>query len=106
MIANFEGTLNASTLICNITTTEGMRIGTMWSVQDLIFPGAVQSIFDDFAPELFLVSGDQRPNHDLGITHRNKLTMTSQLDGVTIYCGLGQSTLSEQANFQALESVP
>ena len=100
VIANFEGTLNASTLTCNVINS-GMRIGTSWFVQDLT-PDVVQAISDDFHPELFLISGDQRPNLDPGRTYRNRLTivnMTAQLDGVTIYCGLGQSALSELANF-------
>ena len=31
-IANFEGTVNASTLICNVTNEQGLQISTQWTL--------------------------------------------------------------------------
>ena len=49
----------------------------------------LQTITDNFDTELFLVNGDP----DLrGGTFRNQLTILrlgSELDGVTVYCGIG-----------------
>ena len=101
VIANFEGTLNATTLTCDVTNS-GIRISTTWFVQGLVGDGFVQTISDEFDPQLFLVSGDPRPNLGPDRTFRNRLTivnLTAELDGVIIYCGIGQSSESEQANF-------
>ena len=53
---------------------------------------------NNVAPELFSFSGDPIPGFNL--TYQNSLTitnMTSDLDGVIIYCGTGKQ--SQQANF-------
>ena len=99
VIANFEGTANATTLTCNVTNSQGSQTSTSWFVQN--FRGSqsnLQSITNSFVPELFSVDGDPRPGFN--ITLRNRLTivnLTSELDDVTVYCGTGQNP--EQANF-------
>ena len=98
MIANFEGTVNATTLTCNVTNSQGSQTSTSWFVQNFRGSSSLQSITDNFVPELFSVDGDPRPGFN--ITLRNRLTivnLTSELDDVTVYCGTGQNP--EQANF-------
>ena len=98
MIADFEGTVNATTLTCNVTNSEGSQTTTSWFVRNFRGFSNLQGITDSFVPELFSVDGD--PRTGLSITFRNRLTitnLTSELDEVTVYCGTGQNR--EQANF-------
>ena len=90
-IANFEGTLNAATLTCNITSPQGNQISTTWSVGNFREVVGPQIIVQNFATELFSVDGDPDPNNP-GLTYLNQLTilnLTSELDGVTVFCGTG-----------------
>ena len=89
VIGNFEGTINATTLNCNITNEVGNRAATTWSLGN--FRGAPEQGFTvDLAPELFLLGGDPIPNLG-GLTYGNQMTilnLTSELDGVVLYCAL------------------
>ena len=97
VIANFEGTVNASTLTCNITDEQGLQISTQWTLRNFRGQGfQLQSVTS--APELFLVCGD--PASDPRITYRNRLivsSLSSELDAVMVYCGA--SDRLQQANF-------
>lgn len=91
-IANFEGTLNAATLTCNITY-QGIQISTTWSVGSFRGVAGPQVILQNFATELFSIDGDPDPNNP-GLTFLNQLTilnLTSELDGVTVFCGIGNN---------------
>ena len=97
-VANFEGTVYAATLICNVSNEQGLQVSTEWTLGN--FRGQstqLQSI--TVAPELFSASGDPIPS-DPRITYRNELVvlrMTAELDRVMVYCG--GNGLLQQANF-------
>ena len=94
MIADFEGTVNASTLTCNVTN-DGIQLTTFWSVGN--FRGVAGTRPIDVTGDLFILSGDSIPN--FSVTYQNKVTvsnLTSELDGVQLFCGTG--TIPEQAN--------
>ena len=97
VIADFEGTQNASTLSCNITNEQGLQIITQWTIRNFEGQGSrLQSIA--IAPEFFSVSGD--PTSFPSLTYRNHLVvlnLTTKLDTVMVYCG-GSDRL-QQANF-------
>ena len=100
VIVNFEGTPNATTIVCNITLSGGPQITTQWNVAN--FRGgdqnSLQSVHVHVAPELFSVGGDPIPNTDF--LFDNKLTIldwAAELDGVIVYCGTGPDP--QQANF-------
>ena len=97
MIANFEGTLNAATINCSVTNSQGVRITTQWTLGNFRGSDALITI-NNAAPELFSFSGDPIPGFDY--TYENSLTvtnLTSVLDGVVVYCGTGIQ--AQQANF-------
>ena len=82
VVANFEGTINATTLICNVTRGED-QIDTFWSFanfrgvdgrQSLLTLGSSQNLF--LAGGLFL--------NELTITN-----WTSEVDQVIAFCGTG-----------------
>ena len=99
VIANFEGTLNATTLSCNISTdSEGTQIGTQWVTENFRGNPALQRV-SDAAPDLFEFGGDLRPGSTTD-TFLNRLTIvnvTSDLDNVILYCGT--DIQRRQANF-------
>ena len=91
-MANFEGVINAATLMCNVTNAQQTQIGTIWSVANF---GGVPDIrpvnLADPDSNIFLISGDLRPGLD--ITFGNRITIlnwTSAVDAVTLYCGTGE----------------
>ena len=97
-IADFEGTLNATTLTCNVTFQEN-QISTTWSVGNFRGIQGPRIIAQNFATELFAIGGDPDPNNP-GLTYLNQLTilnLTSELDGVTVFCGTGGNL--QQAQF-------
>ena len=102
-ISDFEGTVNATTLTCNITNDQtGAQEITQWSIGNFRGVPAVRTILADLAPELFLLSGDLIINNDPRFTFLNRLTilnLTSELDEVIVYCGTGAGAAAEQANF-------
>lgn len=96
-IANFEGTVNFTTITCNISNSQGTQISTQWTIAN--FRGvSSQVIGDNLAPKLFIFSGDQIPTAP-SFTYRNRLTLStldSDLDQVIIFCGSGINP--QQAN--------
>lgn len=99
MIADFEGTPTVATLTCNVTSPGGTPLPTSWSVEDFRGVSGRQSVLENFASELFLLSGDPLPNKP-NVNSTNQLTivnLTSELDGVTVFCGSG--AMPEQATF-------
>ena len=101
-IARFEGAVNAATLTCNITLSDGLtQTFTEWFVRNLRGNDGLQVINDNFFPEIFSVGGDLLPT-DPTRTFRNQLTLlsfTAELDRITIFCGTGGLGNHEQANF-------
>ena len=98
LIANFEGTVNATTLSCNITNPEGNQITTQWNVGNFRGSGPIAFRRVTEAPELFFVSGDPIPNTNFLFDNRlTILSWATELDGVIVYCGTGQ--MPEQAHF-------
>ena len=89
LIANFEGTENATTLICNIGNGAD-QISTSWSIENFRGDVGLQDITS--GPEPFIVTGDPIPSVPQ-FTFLNELTIsnwTSDLDGAIVYCGTGQ----------------
>ena len=98
VIANFEGTPNATTIICNITRDGGPQITTQWNVANFRGGGPNSLLSLTIAPELFSVGGDPIPNTDY--LFENELTIldwAAELDGVIVYCGTGRDP--QQASF-------
>ena len=99
VIANFEGTENVTTLVCNVTADMGRREITSWSIANFRGVPERRGLLLTDAPELFEFSGDPIPEAP-AFTFLNRLTilrLTSDLDKAVLYCGFGQSP--EQANF-------
>ena len=91
VIANFEGTVNASTLTCNVTLSDGSMTSTAWFVRNFRESTGLQFINLDFETEIFSIGGDPRPT-DPTRTFLNRLILlnfTAELDDVTLYCGTG-----------------
>ena len=96
VIADFEGTQNASTLTCNVTDDQGLQIITQWTLQNYGGHGS-RLQFITTARE-FSVSGDSTSFPSL--TYQNHLVvlnLTTKLDAVMVYCG-GNNQF-QQANF-------
>ena len=95
VIANFEGTENVTTLMCNVTSS-GIQPQTRWSIEDFRGVSGLQNIIDNFDPSIFFVSGDI----DDGFNLRNRLTilrLAPELDGTILCCGTG--AMPKTANF-------
>ena len=99
LIVDFEGTLESPvTITCNITNV-GIQITTIWHIENFRGNTGLQALSDQAVqsfPEL-TIDGDLRPS---GSSLRNRLTisvLSSQLDGVTLYCGTGIDP--RQANY-------
>ena len=102
-ISNFEGTVNATTLTCNITNDQtGNQEITSWLIGNFRGVLEVRNILADLAPDLFLFSGDpvpSNPNYHF-INQLTILRWTSELDEVMLYCGgAGAAARYRQANF-------
>ena len=89
VIANFEGTLNAATLTCNVTN-EGFQIVTFWTVANFRGVTGTRPVNSLTNQDLFLVGGGSFFNQ-LTVTN-----WTSEVDRVTVFCGIGSDL--EQAN--------
>ena len=97
VIADFEGSQNASILTCNISDDQGLQILTQWTLRNYEGSGSLLHSVTN-APELFSVSGD--PTSFPGITYQNRLMvlrLAAELDAVLVYCG-GNDQF-QQANF-------
>ena len=100
VIADFEGTLNATTITCSIVNNSRNQDKTVWSISNFRGVPSFCALGDDTAPEIFLFSGDPIPGAGPIQTYRNRLTvlvLSSDLDHVIISCG--NSTLLVQAHF-------
>ena len=99
VIGNFEGTVNATTLTCNVSSSGGTRLPTDWNIVNFRGSTEFQQITDTFDTDLFSISGGPLPSNP-GISTFNQLkilNVTSELDGVLVYCGTGAQP--QQANF-------
>ena len=99
MIANFEGTENAITIVCNVTISQGAQITTLWTLTNFRGSTGLQTI-NNAAPELFQVTGDPIDIVGTMFTYRNCLTVLNlvrDLDRVIIFCGTG--AMRQQADF-------
>ena len=97
LIADFEGALNATTITCNVTTSEGIQIITQWTLANFRGSAGLQTL-NNAAPELFEITGDTIPG--TMFTFGNCLTVSNlirDLDYVIIFCGTG--AVPQQANF-------
>ena len=95
VITNSIGVRNATTctLDCKVHNRRGFRISTFWFVQDFRSQPLLQVISDNSFPDLFSFGGDPVPT-DPTRTYLNQLiflNFTSELDGVTVFCGTGVS---------------
>ena len=88
--------MNAATLTCNVTDENENRAVTSWDLGN--FRGISRQGFTiNLAPELFLLGGDPIPSAP-NFTYDNQLTilrLTSELDQVMVFCGLGGSIEAE-----------
>ena len=103
IVANFKGAINATTLICNVSSVNistGHQVTSNWFVKDFRNISGHQFV-TQVAPDLFYVDGDSNIFADTpGAKFNNRLTVlnfTSELDGETLYCGT--RTNPEEANF-------
>lgn len=99
VIADFQGAENFTTIMCNVTDgrVPPTQLDTRWGIENFRGVAGLQTIVDNFDTDLFLVSGDPMSG---GGSFRNRLTilrLTPELDGVTVFCGLG--AFPRQANF-------
>ena len=100
VIANFEGTKNATTITCNVTISQGAQVTTQWALANFRGINGLQAITDNVAPELFQVTGDPIDIVGTMFTYRNRLTVLNlvrDLDRVIIFCGTG--AIRQQADF-------
>ena len=100
MIADFEGTVNVTTLICNITNPSiNNQDITVWSIGNFRGVSEVRTLLLTTAPELFEFGGDPIPATP-SFNFNNRLTilqLSSELDEAIVYCGIGGA--GQQANF-------
>jgi hypothetical protein len=99
VVANFKGTINATTLTCNVSNN-GHQIASIWTVKDFRNTSG-HDVVTRVAPDLFHVDGDPdsfvdtpRENFDNRLTILN---FTSELDGMILYCGTKANP--DEANF-------
>ena len=99
MIAGFEGTENVTTILCNVSFFE-IQATTRWSIENFRSVIGLQSIGSLLDTGLFMIRGDPIPGDPANRTFENQLTiltLTSELDGLSLYCGTGASP--QLANF-------
>ena len=95
VIANFVGALNAITINCSVTNSQGARISTGWTLINFGGSDAIFTPNNTASPELFGFSGDSVPGFHF--TYENSLAitnLTSDLDGVIVYCGTSWCAVS------------
>ena len=83
VVANFEGTINATTLICNVTRGE-VQIDTFWSFANFRGVAGRQSLLSlsMSTQNLFLAEG-------LFLNEVTITNWTSEVDQVIAFCGTG-----------------
>ena len=92
VVANFEGSLNATTLTCNVSH-EGSQRFTFWSIANFRGVAGRQSLGtlrDQNLPLHLILEMDSFFNQVI-VTN-----WTTELDGVVIFCGIGSQPF--QAN--------
>ena len=91
IVANFEGAVNDTTLMCNVTGDSDIQIRSTWSVRNFRGVSGLQPVgIADPQHNVFLISGDPIPGFD--ITFNNRITIlnwTALLDRVELFCGSG-----------------
>ena len=96
VVADFEDTVNAATLTCNVTDENGNRAVTSWDLGS--FRGIPRQGFTiNLAPELFVLGGDPIPSAP-SFTYDNQLMilrLTSELDNVIVFCVSSETTEAE-----------
>ena len=91
--------MNVSTLTCKVINSARLRTTTTWFIQNFRSHSELILISSGVFPDLFSFGGDPVPT-DPTRTYLNQLTFlnfTSELDGVTVFCGTGVNR--EQASF-------
>ena len=92
VVANFEGAVNDTTLMCNVTDDMlNIQIPTTWSVRNFRGVSASQLVGSaDPQNNIFLISGDIRPEGNIPLDNRiTILNWTVIVDGVDLLCGTG-----------------
>ena len=87
VIVDFEGSINVTTITCDVVSTTGNQINTEWSITNSRELSNFRTLSDITAPEIFLFSGDPIPGTVPNQTYRNRLTvlvLSNDLDQVTI----------------------
>ena len=100
VIVDFEGTLNVTTITCNIVNNSRNQERIVWSISNFRGVSSFRVLGDNIAPEFFQFSGNPIPGAPPTQTYRNRLTvlvLSSDLDHVMIACG--NITLPVQAYF-------
>ena len=99
VIADFEDTVNFTTIMCSVTDggVPPTQLETRWSIQDFRGEPRLQTITNTFDTNLFFVSGDPMSGGGSFLNRLTILRLTSELDGVTVFCGIG--AFPQQANF-------
>lgn len=83
VVANFEGTINAANLTCNITRDEGTQTDTFWSFVNFRGVAGRQSLINLVSSQnLFLAQG-------LFLNELTVTNWTSEIDQVIVFCGTG-----------------
>ena len=103
VIVDFEGSINATTITCDVVTTTGNHINTEWSIINFRELSSFRTLSDITAPEIFLFSGDPIPGTVPNQTYRNRLTvlvLSNDLDQVTIFCGSSTFPTLAQVSFR------
>jgi hypothetical protein len=90
VVANFEGAVNATTLICNVTRGEN-QIDTFWRIGNFRGVTGLQSLlnFINSSQNIFLAQG-------LFLNELIITNWTSEVDRVIVFCGTGAEP--KQAN--------
>ena len=82
VIASFEGTVNATTLICNVTRNES-QIDTFWSIGNFRGVAARRSLRNLMSSQNIFLA-EQFFLNELRVTN-----WTSEVDRVIVFCGTG-----------------
>jgi hypothetical protein len=82
VVANFEGVVNAPTLICNVTRGE-IQIDTFWSIANFRgVPSGVSLLNLMSSQNVFLAEG-------IFLNELRVTNWTSEVDQVIVFCGTG-----------------
>ena len=82
MVANFEGTINVPTLICNVTR-DGIQIDTFWTIGNFRgVPGGQVLVNLMSSQNIFVAEG-------LLLNELRVTNWTSEVDRVIVFCGTG-----------------